>query len=85
MLDLTIMIIRQCRRTIIIRSLVNKFNFLFFISFRIVKILKIMFINFVHSSSNVFQIIIQIKISIKSFIISIAIRHSKINNVNCRR
>ena len=89
MLDQTIMIIRQCRCIIIKRNLVNKFRFLLFINFKIVKIFKIMLINFVFSNNNrnsVFKTIISIKISIKNFIIkTIAIRHSKINNVNRRR
>ena len=79
------MIIRQCRRTIIRRNLVNKFSFLLSISFRIVRILRIMLISFVHSSSSVLQVTIQVKVSIKSLTILIAIRHSKISNVSRSR
>ena len=84
MLDLMIMITQQCRCTIIKCNLVNKFNFLLFINFKIV---RIMFINLVfNSSSIVLRAIIKIKTSIKNQFFKVAIRHSKINNIvsNCR-
>ena len=79
------MIIQQCRRTITKRSLVNKHNFLSFINFKIVRIMLINLVFNNSSNNNVFKAIISIKISIKNFTTqTIAIRHSKISNVNRR-